>query len=249
MSRRHKEQETESNYKPQSVESHADGHSNNLRWTNRSSSLLDMVLTVNQTDSGAFRLLTEKITASILKAVAEAFIDKKIALDDNWVKIPRSYFENESFSLDIGDEVIEETTHGRGRRFWKRLVNTVEDSKIVSYVKRTYKAAEVKCKELIENATQFCACCLKGLFKTFAPDDDPYQKLSHYHRLLEHEISGLKGRRQLSNYYKWFVDWRPAVTYESPKDKKEKFRHKLWERLIDWICEYLLKLAPQYAFA
>lgn len=250
MSRRNREQETESNYEPHSVESHADGHSNNSRWTICSSSFLNKLLTVTRTDSSAAHHLAEKLAVSFHQIVIEAFIDKKIEVDDKWVKIPRYYFEEESFSLDMDNEVIEETTHGRGRRLLSRLINTVSDRKIVSYVKCTYKAAKKFCSELIENTTQFCVCSLKALFKTFAPDDDPYQKVSHYHSMLEGEIPGLLSRKTLSNYYRWFVDWRPPLTsFIGPKEKKDKFKHKLWERLIAWICNYLRKIAPQYAFA
>jgi hypothetical protein len=48
---------------------------------------------------------------------------------------------------------------------------------------------------------------------------------------------------------KWFVDWRPvAVVKETVKEKKERFRHKIWKRLIEWIYNHLLEVVPQYAF-
>lgn len=252
MSRRHKEQETESYYKPQSVESHEDGHSKKSGWISSSSSILNKLLTVTKRDkdSAVHRFNVNKIVDALHNVLTKAFVDESIEVDDKWVKIPRSYFNEESFSLDVDEDVVESATYGRGRRFLNRLINTVADSKIVGYVKATYKAAKKKVSEFIENTTQFCACCLKGLFMTFAPDDDSYGKLSHYHSLLENEFPDLQSRKTLSNYYRWFVDWRPSLTsYVGPKEKKMRFRHSIWERLIEWICDHLRKIAPQYAFA
>lgn len=248
MSRRHKEKETEINYKPQQAESHADGSQKNSRWTISSTSILNKVLTVTKRDRSSTRFFAESLSF-LGSVISDALINKKIVVDDKWVKIPRSCFEEASQKMQIDDDVLDQATHSRGRRFLNRLINTVADSKIVGYVKESYQAVKEKCVELYENATQFAACCLKALFRTFAPDDDPYGKLSHYHSLIEHELPGLKCRKQLSNYYRWFVNWKPAVTYESPKAKKERFKHKLWEKLIDWLIDFLQKLAPQYAYA
>ena len=247
MSRRHKV-ETENNYKPQQAESQADGSPKKSRWTVSSSSLLDKLL-VTRKDRCTIRVLAEKIANVIQPAFTRAFIDDTIEMDDKWVKIPRSYFDEGFFKLHVDKDVEEEATHGRGRRFLNRLINTIADSKFVSYVKDSYKAVKEKCVELYENTTQFATCFLRAAFKIFAPEDDPYGKMSHYHSLIEHELPGLKSRKTLNNYYKWFVEWKPAVTYESPKAKKERFKHKLWEKLIAWLCKHLLEIAPQYAYA
>ena len=252
MSRRHKILETESNYKPQQVESYEDSHQKKSRWTLSSSSILNKIVSVTKRNEDSALYASEKIFKAIHKAFTKAFYDESIEVDDKWVKIPRSYFEAEASSLDIEKKVIERegSAHGRGRRFLNRLINTVADSKIVGYVKDTYREAKNRVSELIENTTQFCACCLDGLFKAFAPDDDPYGKLSHFHRLLTHEFPDLQSRKTLSNYYKWFIEWKPPLTsYVGPKEKKNRFRHRLWEKLIAWICDYLKTLAPEYAFA
>lgn len=254
MSRRHKESETERSYGPQQVESHEDGHQKKSRWTIGASSILNKLFTVTKkdTDSDLQCHIAEKIVKAIGRAFSKAFNDESIEVDDKWVKIPRSYFETEVSSLDIEKEVIERegSTHGRGRKFLNQLINNVADSKIVSYVKETYKEAKKKVRQFIENTTQFCACCLDGLFKTFSPSDDPYGKLSHFHRLLAPEFPDLQSRKTLSNYYKWFIEWRPSLTsYVGPKEKKIRFRHSLWEKLIAWICDYLKTIEPQNAFA
>ena len=262
MSRRHKILETESNYKPQQVESYEDSHQKKSRWAIGATSILDKIHIVTKRDKdtasqsdiilGLFGSIGTIVSKAIHKAFTKAFYDESIEVDDKWVKIPRSYFEAEASSLDIEKKVIEResATQGRGRRFLNRLINTVADSKIVGYVKATYKEAKEKVSKFIENTTQFCACCLNGLFKTFSPSDDPYGKLSHFHRLLSHEFPDLQSRKTLSNYYKWFIDWKPPLTsYVGPKEKKNRFRHRLWEKLIAWICDYLKTLAPEYAFA
>lgn len=255
MSRRHKIEETENIYKPQLVESHEDGHSKKSRWSLGSSSFLDKYFTVVKLDKGdPFSL--EKIIRDICKAFTMAAIDNKIEVDDKWVKIPRSFFENaanleKAVNLsNVDEEVREQSTHRRGRKFLSRLINTVADSKLVKYVKDTYKAGKKYCNELIENTTQFCTCCLKGIFQFFAPKDDPYGKLSHYHSMLEPEFPDLKSRRTMSNYYKWFVQWSPPLTsYVGPKEKKKAYRYSQWKKLIEWICNHLQEIAPQYALA
>lgn len=253
MSRRHKELEKESNYEPQQVESYEDGHQKKSRWTIGASSIINKLLTVTKRDkeSDLQCHISEKIFNAIGRAFSKAFNDESIVVDDKWVKIPRSYFDAEASSLDIEKEVIERegATHGRGRRFLNQLINTVADSKIVDYVKAAYKEAKKKVSQFIENTTQFCACCLDGLFKTFSPCDDPYGKLSHFHRLLATEFPDLQSRKTLSNYYKWLIEWKPSLTsYVGPKEKKNRFRHSLWEKLIAWICNYLKTIAPQYVF-
>lgn len=247
MSRRHREQETDSNYKPQQADSRADG-SRMSRWTFSSSSILNKFLTISVEKTSALRYFAKKISQAIGPAITNAIIDDKIEVDEKWVKIPRTYLEM-YLRLQIDEEKLGITTHGRGRRFLNRLINTVADSKVVSYVKKSYKAVKEKCLELYEDTTQFATCCLKALFSAFAPDDDPYGKLSHYYSLIEHELPGLKSRKTLNNYYRWFVDWRPRGKYEDPKNKKERFKHRLWEQLIEWIKDFLQELAPQYSFA
>lgn len=254
MSRRHKEIETECKYEPQQVESNEDGHQKKSRWAIGATSILDKIhiVTKRDKDTASQSDIILGLFGSIGTIVSKAIRDNRIEVDDKWVKIPRSYFDEDVMSLDIEKKVIERegATHGRGRRFLNRLINTVADSKIVGYVKATYKEAKEKVSKFIENTTQFCACCLNGLFKTFSPSDDPYGKLSHFHRLLSHEFPDLQSRKTLSNYYKWFINWRPSLTsYVGPKEKKIRFRHNLWEKLIEWICDYLKTIAPQYAIA
>jgi len=249
MSRRHKEKDIGNNYKQQQAESRADGSPKKPRWFG-SLELLEKVITVTRkTRNDSYVLCTEKVCNAIHKALTKAYLDDRIEVDDKWLKIPRSYLEEDPIELEVEGELIKEANHSRGRPFLKRLINTVADSKIVGYVKDSYKAVKEKCEEFYQNATQFASCFLKAVFKTFAPEDDPYGKLSHFHSLIEHELPGLKSRKTLSNYYKWYVDWKPAVTYESPKAKTERFKHKLWENLIAWLCKYLQKIAPQYAYA
>lgn len=244
MSRRHKEHEIEEGYKPQ-AESQVDG---SLKIVRHTKSMLEFLGTVMEKPKklNALRKVAEEIAGIINASVTRAVKDQQIVVDDEWVKIPRSYFEDESFKTQEDKDVPKQ---GRGRRLLSRLINNVADSKIVKYAKDSYKAVKKKCVELYENTTQFASCFLKAVFEMFAPDDDPYGKLSYYHSLIEHELPGLKGRKQLNNYYRWFVNWKPAVTYESPKAKIERFKHRLWEKLIDWICEYLQKIAPQYVYA
>lgn len=250
MSRRHKENDIVNINKPEIVESHEDGHLEKSRSTFNSDSLLDKLLTVSLKSTSATRYIAEKVANVIDTAVTKALSEAKIEVDDKWVKIPRSYFEDELFGAQTVEEVIEPAPQGRGRKLLNRLINRVSDSKIVGYVKRAYKSAKKLCSTLIENTTHFCACCLPALFKVFAPDDDPYQKLSHYHSLMEPAFPDLMSRKTLSNYYRWFVDWRaPLTSYMGSKEKKEKLRHNLWEKLVAWICDFFRKIAPQYAFA
>lgn len=250
MSRRHKKQETEINYKPQPVEPHEDCHSEESGCTKSgASSFLGKYFTVRKRDRVVYFSIS-KIAEAINKAVNKALAEQKIEVDEKWVKIPRSYFKEDTFSQYVDEDVTEKVTHGRGRRFLNRLISSVEDSKIVGYVKGALKTAKEKVEVLIENTTQFCTCGLKALFQTFAPSDDPYGKLSHYHSLLKNELPDLLSRKTLSNYYKWFEEWRPPLTkYIDTKEERQKKRHSLWEKLIEWICEYLREKAPQYAIA
>lgn len=194
----------------------------------------------------------------ILGAVLKAIRKKDIEIDDEWVKIPRKYLERSILFSGWGNQIIEEAQSPvekpkRGHPWLSRLINNVEDSKVVDWFKTTLNEAKKTLKETYQNITQFAVCFLNGIHKAFCPDDDPYGKLSHYHRLLvnpeepEKGIPSIPSRETLSRHYRWFRDWREAVTYEDRKAKKEKRKHRIWEKLIQWIKVFLLKLAPQYA--
>lgn len=238
MSRRHKETETDRK-KSQQVESHADGHSKGLCFTICSTTLADRLLSLMRRVSSSDSIISKAITS-----VRRAFEKRDFEIDSKWVKIPRSYFES-----SIDEDLVDEEPKGRGRPTIKQLFAKISDCEIANYFRRTLSAVKKKCKELYENVTQFAVCFLRGSNQAFTPDDDPYGKLSHYHRVLSDIFIDVPSRKTLSNHLNWFVNWRPvAIGEESPKDKRESFRHRLWERLIDWICNYLTKIAPEYAF-
>ena len=182
------------------------------------------------------RYLAEKIAS----ALSTAFEKNEIEVDDEWVKIPRRYVEQ----FDLFEE--EQRKYKTGRNPINRLFTRIADSKIVQFFHDTIDAVKLKCEELYEGITQFSVCFLKAAFKVFSPDDDPYGKLSHYHRILENEVPELPTRKTLNNWYKWFDEWQKVVYNENRFEKKERTKHRLWERLIEWIRSYLTQLAPQY---
>ena len=245
MSRRHKEQETESNYKPQQAESRADGSHE------RDNSFLDKILnfTITKRDGTKDRFSLDKIVSAVANAFKKASVSDEIEVDDKWVKIPRRYFDD-SLSIIRLEEYQEsnaEERRNKGRPWLKRLINKVEDSKVVGWFKTTLHEAKQKCKELYQGITQIAVCFLKGIHEVMVPDEDPYGKVSHYHRMLAEEIPDIPSRETLSRHYRWFVSWKKAETYEDGKAKNERNKHRIWERLVHWIKELLKKLAPQYA--
>lgn len=244
MSRRHKENDIEQT-KPHQAESQRD---DGMEIFSR--------LTVSSTN------LTNKISSLchiITNAVTNALKNEDIEIDDQWVKIPRRYLELKdfrSFGLRSFDSPPELTPHTekeqrkRGRHWLQRLINKVEDSTVVGWFKTTLSKAKQMVQELYQDVTQFAVCFLKGIHEAFCPDDDPYGKLSHYHRMLvnpDAEIPDIPSRETLSRHYRWFRDWREEVTYEDKKAKREKYKYRIWERLIQWIKKFLLAMAPQYA--
>ena len=253
MSRRHKENDVEQ-AKPQQAESHADGSPRIKRFNISCASLFNKLIKVPQPETS----ITSKFADMILGAVLKAIRKKDIEIDDEWVKFPRKYLERSILFSGWGNQIIEEAQSPvekpkRGHPWLSRLINNVEDSKVVDWFKTTLNEAKKTLKETYQNITQFAVCFLNGIHKAFCPDDDPYGKLSHYHRLLvnpeepEKGIPSIPSRETLSRHYRWFRDWREAVTYEDRKAKKEKRKHRIWEKLIQWIKVFLLKLAPQYA--
>jgi hypothetical protein len=61
------------------------------------------------------------------------------------------------------------------------------------------------------------------------------------------DIPDIPSLRTLNRHCLWFVSWKKAETYEDGKAKNERHKHWIWERLVNWIKEFLIKLAPQYA--
>lgn len=252
MSRRHKDKEETINYKPHQAESQADGSPRDKSDEKSTGIKLLSGLKFSITKRGlgaATRHLAERIT----RAIGIAFEKQTIEVDDQWVKIPRTAFEKadddllQQFLKIQPSPPIEDEPPKRGRNPITRLIRGIADSKVVSMFKTTLTAVKAKCMELYENISQFCTCFLKGIHKAFSPDDDPYGKITHFHEILVQGGVRLPTRRTLSNYYKWFEDWRRVVINETAKERKERERHRLWERLIEWIYKYLLKLVPQYA--
>jgi len=244
MSRRHKENDIEQT-KPHQAESQRDDSMGKImRFTVSSTSLKNKM---------------SRLCHIISNAVTDALKNEDIEIDDQWVKIPRRYLELKDFlsfglrSLDGPPELTphtEKKQSKRGRHWLKRLVDKVEDSTVVGWFKTTLNKAKEMVQELYQNVTQFAVCFLKGIHEAFCPDDDPYGKLSHYHRMLVNPDAGIPdipSRETLSRYYRWFRDWREEVTFEDRKAKRMKRKHRIWERLIQWIKEFLLAMAPQYA--
>ena len=244
MSRRHKENDIET-YKPQQAESHADGSPRVQSDYKSTSNKLFSGLSITRRLSVATDYLANKLSESIEKA----FSLREIEVDDKWVKIPRRYFEDSLSSINLEDyqETYAEEKRNKGRPWLKRLIDRVEDSLVVEWFKTTLHEAKQKCYELYQDITQGAICFLKGVHEFMAPDEDPYGKMSHYHRMLAEEVPDIPSRETLSRHYRWFVNWKKAETYEDGKAKNERHKHRIWERLVNWIKEFLIKLAPQYA--
>ncbi len=243
MSRRHKENDVDT-YKPQQAESHVDGSPRD-----KGHSFLGLCIknfTIAKRDGSKDRFLLSKIIDSILSA----FEKKDVEVDDEWVKIPRRYFEKSLSTISLSafsHEPCTEEKRNKGRPWLKRLIDKVEDSQVVDWFKSALHEAKEKCIELYQDITQVAVCFLKSIHEFMAPDEDPYGKVSHYHRMLAENIPDIPSRETLSRQYRWFVNWKKAETYEDGKAKNERHKHRIWERLVNWIKEFLMKLAPQYA--
>ncbi len=247
MSRRHKETDNKDNYKPQEMESHADGH---LGVTS------DNYSTGKKRVYHRFLGTVSKYLAEKLSGLIKVSIMKdEIEIDDHWLKIPLSAFG------ELGDGWLQQfrkhaypqnegepETKKKGAHPIKQLFKKIADSKVMEYFHNTLNEVKEKCVELYENITQFSICFLHGSHKAFAPDEDPYRKLSHYLVIISDEVFDFPTRKTLSNYNYWFVNWKPVVINERPKERNERYRHGLWTQLIEWIYYYLLQIAPEYAF-
>lgn len=243
MSRRHKENDIDI-YKPRQAESHADSSPRvQLNYDSTSNELLSGISITRKRP--AMFISIGKIAESIEKALSQ----REIEVDDKWVKIPRRYLENylSFIRLEEKQETCAEEKRSKGRPWLKRLIDKVEDSQVVGWFKTTLHEAKQKCKELYQDITQLAVCFLKGIHEFMAPGEDPYGKMSHYHRMLAGEIPKVPSRETLNRHYRWFVNWRKAETYEDGKAKNKRHKHLIWERLVHWIKEFLIKLAPQYA--
>ncbi len=242
MSRRHKEPETK-NCKPQELKFSVETLKTSI-FDVLSDKLKSVIYEISPiidifSGVGDFKCLSK--TGDIINFAIESCDFEE---DEDYIKIPRRYFGKHAPDG--------ETKRKRGRPVVDRLMAKIEDSKVVSFFKDSLKSAKKKAKELYQDVTQYCVCFLKGIYKAFNPEDNPYGKLSHYHRILaEGKIEGLPTRKTLSNHYLWFDTWRKdeCGSPNDPKAKAESLKHKIWNKLIIWIYEYLLGIAPQYAVA
>lgn len=260
MSRRHRETENET-IKSHQAESYEDGRlrdqSNEMSASNKLSSVfsgLQKINVVRKTKS----YLAEKISQAIYTALGNCTIE----VDDTWVKIPRSLFNVkdieilEQFCPNVNSHQEESSRkENRGRKTIKQLFSKFSDSKFVQYFRDTWNAAKEIGVSLYEEFTSFCSTFFIASNKVFSPDDDPYGygKVSHYYEVIlpeiKKEMANPFTREWLNGKIRWFEYWRPAVTYEDRRAKKERRRHRVWEELIEWVQSYLKYLAPEYALA
>ena len=252
MSRRHKENEPIDNNKPHQTESHADG---SLRVKRSLFSGFEGLKIVTKRDGSKCRFSL----SMVISAITSAFEKKEVEVDDDWVKIPRRYFDDVlspseylGYIIERGqsDHSLEEDKPKRGHPRLKQLINKFKDTEVVGWFKSAWAEAKSKAKEFYQDLTQMSVCFLRGIHLAFSSeDDDPYGKVSHYHQMLEEEIPELPSRETISRNYRWFVNWKALLSekYEDAKQRKERYKHRLWEKLIEWIRQYLLELAPQYA--
>lgn len=268
MSRRHKETESE-NIKPHQAESHEDVRlstkSNEKSTSNVIFSGIGKYLKFTVT---ATRYLTERITQTLGTTLGTSTFE----IDDKWVqmKIPRSSFDDydiqllQQYNAHVSHRQEERTRKGKGgRNPINRLFRNITDNMAAQFFLDTWNAVKEKCIEMYEGVAQCCVCFFKAASRVFSPedDDDSYGKREYYHSVLVKEIpelpttESLKEKpvlpvlKTLNNWFKWFEEWKPAVTYEDRKAKKERARHRLWDKLIDWVQKYLMDLAPEYAVA
>ena len=200
-----------------------------------------------------FTLSSTVALGKIVNSIMTAFTHHEIEVDDKWIMIPRSTFD------ELGDEWLqnyremkdseskESPKKKTGRNPIKSLFKKVTDSKVMEFFHDTLCEVKEKCMELYENITQYSVCFLHSIHKAFSPDEDPYGKLSHYHEMIKQDIWDFPDRKTLSNYNNWFVNWKPVLINESPKEKNERHRHSIWQQLIEWIYYFLQKKAPEYA--
>ncbi len=242
MSRRHR-QEVEKNYEPQQVESQGGGHPEKSRWS----------LGLSSVKKEFFGRMDFFCVEKIASALCAAFERKEIEVDEHWFKIPRKLFESfpqPKIKADFDNEEASNKKAEKGRPKIKRLFNCITDNKVVDLFKETLSAVKKEVVKLYKDITQYTVCFFKGSNQVFAPEDNPYGKLSHFHRVLDNEIDELPSRKTISHYWNWFIDWKPVKgVEENPKDKREKNKHRLWENLIEWIIDHLLKVVPQYTYA
>ena len=171
------------------------------------------------------------------------YVADKIEVDDRYVKIPRDCFD-ETLENFICSQAKEKTAK-RGRPTIRQLFNNIADCKIVRLFKKTKKVVKEKCAGIFQDMKQFCVCFIRGAYRAFSPHEDPYGKLSHYHRIISCEVEDIPCRKTLSDAYNWFVGWR-RTAIETIKEEIERKRYQVWEKLMEWIYRYLIRLAPQY---
>lgn len=242
MSRRHKENERKDKYNTNSVESQAGGN------PNTSFSAYDLLSRIISKGKPCFE---DSSLSKIIDGIVAACMNNEIVIDDQWVKIPRyafgdgalKYFRKQA-NPDAEEEPVKKK---KGRNPIKRLFNKIADSKVVRYFHDTLDEVKKKCAKLYSGMTQYCVCFLRGIHKAFAPAEDPYGKISHYYEMLKDNVGDMPSRRSICYYNNWYENWEPININELPKEKKERHKHGIWKKLIEWIYYYLQKIAPEYA--
>lgn len=210
---------------------------------------IKIVIDTNKMGESVKSLLNEsawEVFGKITDTFIHGLVDLKLEIRDDMICMPRCMFPEKwiRFYQELSKPNNEKEKKS-GRKPIKRLFNKIADSKVVGYFKETLSAVKETFEEYYEGIKQFCVCFYNSAFQAFSPKEDPYGKLSHYHRIISKEVEGIPTRKTLSNAYNWFITWKKCQI-STLSEQAEETRHKMWALLIKWIYEYLLKLAPQY---
>ena len=158
MSRRHKEPDNKEHYEPEQMESHDDGHlgEKSGKKSNEYSLFGGMNSLFSVTASKFFsQRIVDKLVEKICTKVLDAFVSRSVEVDDLWVKIPRSAFDElgdgwlDSFRKQANPQTEEPPKESkRGAPRIKRLFNKIADSKVMKLFHKTWNEVQKKRAEL-----------------------------------------------------------------------------------------------------
>ena len=120
----------------------------------------------------------------------------------------------------------------------------------LNHMEGVSKTVRKHCEKLIEEIDTLTEKNDKDIMRKVAEDKEMQERVKRIataRGLGVTTIPDIPSRETLSRHYRWFVNWKKAETYEDAKAKNKRHKHRIWERLIRWIKEFLMELAPQYA--
>ena len=256
MSRRHPTPEELEKKKQSRVAASQGGgrHNESLTPSRRSASYLNILdkilIEVNNTKA---KVSITDMTAAVAKAILKTECEKDSFLTESEMQlvVESSFcgYLSDYLSLQIEPDEVSKSPPGRKKKL--RLCGLLENAAICKLFEKCHNFVE-KLKnatyDIISQLVSFF-CALADRIKIITKEDIGFGHVTCFYKIIQECFKDKLGKlpclKSIQNGVRWFWDWSKMFRWKNVKREREK--HRLWERLYNIITDNILQLEPALA--